>query len=109
FVLPRIGSGLRDYAEDKIKNMVKDFNLIGTWSYDAAIDLISNRRTTIALLPLCIAVKHDFNFIDAFSAKVSYFIRKDFLLTKVGKKLSKIMKSKETIQTLSSMLGISTE
>jgi len=107
FVLPRIGSGLRDYAEDKIKNMIKDFNLIGTWSYDSAIGLISKRRNMIALLPLCIAVKHDFNFIDAFSANVSYFIHEDFLFTKIGKKLLHIIKSKETVQTLNSMLGIS--
>ncbi|MGQ9469477.1 MAG: molybdopterin-binding protein [Nitrososphaerales archaeon] len=109
FVLPRIGSGLRDYAEDKIKNMVKDFNLIETWSYDASIDLISNRRNMVALLPLCVAVKHDLNFIDAFSAKVSYFIREDFPFSKAGKKLLQIMKSKETIQTLNSLLGISVE
>jgi len=109
FVLPRVGSGLRNYAEDKIKNMVKDFNLIETWSYDDAIGLISNRRNIIALLPLCIAVKYDFNFIDAFPAKVSYFIHEDFLFTKVGKKLLRIMKSKETNQTLSSVPGISIE
>ncbi len=107
FILPKIGSGLRNYAEDKIKSMVKDFDLIETWSYDSAIDLISKRRNMIALLPLCIAVKHEFNFIDAFPAKVSYFIHEDFLATEIGKKLKKIMKSRETAQALSSMLGIS--
>jgi hypothetical protein len=107
FILPKIGSGLRDYAENKIKSMVKDFDLIETWSYDSAIDLISKRRNMITLLPLCVAAKHDFNFIDAFPAKVSYFIHEDFLVTEIGKKLTKIMKSKETTHALSSMLGIS--
>ncbi len=107
FILPKIGSGLRDYAEDKIKGMVRDFDLIETWSYDSAMDLVSKRRNMIALLPLCVAVKHDLNFIDAFPAKVSYFIHEDFLVTEIGKKLTKIMKSKETTRALSSMLGIS--
>ncbi|MEM3382867.1 MAG: molybdopterin-binding protein [Nitrososphaerales archaeon] len=106
FILPKIGSGLRNYAEDKIKSMVKDFDLIEVWTYDAVMDLIQKRRSLIALLPLCIATKHDFNFIDAFQAKVNYFIRKDFLVTKIGKRLTKIMESEETIQILSSMLGI---
>jgi len=95
FVLPRIGSGLRNYAEDKIKNMVKDFNLIETWSYDAAIGLISNQRNMIALLPSSIAVKHSLNLIEAFSAEVSYFARKDFLSSNIGKKLLCIIKSKD--------------
>lgn len=107
FILPKIGLGLRNYAEDKIKIMVKDFDLIETWSYDSAINLISKRRNMIALLPLCIAVNHDFNFIDAFPVKVSYFIHEEFLATKIGKKLTKIMKNRETTQALSSMLGIS--
>lgn len=107
FILPKIGSGLRNYAEDKIKSMVKDFDLIDVWSYDAAMDLISKRRGVIALLPLCIAAKHDFNFIDAFPVKVNFFLREDFLVTKIGKKLTKIMESKEVFQVLSSMVGVS--
>ena len=106
FILPKIGSGLRNYAEDKIKSMVKNFDLIEVWSYGAAIDLISKRRNMIALLPLCIAAKHEFDFIDAFPAKVSYFLHEGFLTTKIGKKLMRIIKSKETSQVLSSMLGI---
>jgi hypothetical protein len=106
FILPKIGSGLRNYAEDKIKSMVKNFDLIEVWSYGAAIDLISRRRNMIALLPLCIAAKHEFDFIDAFPAKVSYFLHEGFLTTKIGKKLMRIIKSKETSQVLSSMLGI---
>jgi hypothetical protein len=107
FVLPKSGSGLRDYAEDKIKSMVKDFNVIEAWSYDSAISLISNQRNVIALLPLSMAVERNLNLIDAFSTVVSYFVREDFLFTKVGKKLLRIMKSKETNQNLSSMSEIS--
>ncbi|MEM3437356.1 MAG: molybdopterin-binding protein [Nitrososphaerales archaeon] len=106
FILPKIGSGLRNYAEDKIKSIVKDFDLIEVWSYNAAVDLILKRRSMVALLPLCIATKHNFNFIDAFPVNVNYFIREDFLVTKTGKKLTKIMRSKETIKALKSMLGV---
>ncbi len=109
FVLPKIGSGLRNYTENRIKSMVKDFSVVEAWSYDAAIGLVSNRRNMVALLPLSMAVEHDFNLIDAYSAEVSYFAHEDFLTSKPGKKLLHIMKSKQTIQTLSSMKGVRIE
>ncbi|MCP8306782.1 MAG: molybdopterin biosynthesis protein [archaeon] len=107
FALPRIGSGLRRYAEDSIRRRVKDFDVIETWSYDAAMDLILNRRATSALLPLYIATKYGVKFIDAFSANVRYLVCDEVLSTRVGKRLLRRIKSKELDLTLSSLQGIS--
>ena len=95
FVLPRSRSTLRNYAEKCIKRIIKDFNIIETWSYDAAIDLITNRKAIFALLPSSIAINYGFESIDAFSANVSYLVRNEYLSTRVGKRLLRIIKNME--------------
>ncbi|MGQ9719477.1 MAG: molybdopterin-binding protein [Nitrososphaerales archaeon] len=94
-VLPKTGKGLREYAEDRIRKMAKDFNVIEVWSYDATMDQILNRRDTVALLPLHMAKKHGLGFVAAFPLSVNYLAYESLLSTRVGKRLLRIMKSED--------------
>ncbi|NWG09841.1 MAG: molybdopterin biosynthesis protein [Nitrososphaerales archaeon] len=94
-VLPKIGSGLRAHAEDRIRKMAKDFKVIEVWSYDAAVDQILNRRDIVALLPLRMAKKYGLGFVEAFPTSVNYLAYERLLSTRVGKRLLRIMKSED--------------
>ncbi|MCP8312685.1 MAG: molybdopterin-binding protein [Candidatus Methylarchaceae archaeon HK02M1] len=107
FALPRIGSGLRRYAEECIRRKVENFDVIETWSYNASMDLVLNRRAISALLPLYTVTKYDVKFVDAFCANIRYLIRDELLSTRIGKTLLRRIKSKELDLTLSSLQGIS--
>jgi molybdenum cofactor synthesis domain-containing protein len=94
-VLPNIGSGLREYAEDRLRKMIKNFDVIGVWSYDAAVNQVLNRRNIVALLPLHMAEKHGLGFVEAFPISVNYLVHESLLSTRVGKRLLHLMGSED--------------